>query len=217
MDFDPSTMPPREVYRLLIGGVLPRPIAWVSTVAIDGTRNLAPFSFFTVVCEHPPTLCFAPGRRPDGSPKDTLANIDATGEFVINIVGEDHLEGMSLSSAAVGPEVDEIALANLPTVASHVVQPPRIAGVPVAYECRLAQIVHVGGANAGAGSLILGTVVRIHVDPSVWENGRIDTDRARQIGRAAGDDYVRTRDRISLRRPTVDLDGTVHPFGPARS
>ena len=218
IDIDPATLSPRDAYRLLIGGILPRPIAWVSTIAPDGTCNLAPFSFFTVVCEAPPTICFAPARKPDGGKKDSLANVEATGEFVVNVVGEAQVSAMSHTSASVGPEVDEFALAGLVAVPSTVVRPPRVAGVPVAYECRLVQVVHVGGDAAGAGSLVIGSVVRVHVAAEAWRDGRIDIDVARQVGRAAGDDYVRTRDRFALRRPVVDADGTVrmpddHPRG----
>lgn len=218
IDLDPATLTAHETYRLLIGGILPRPIAWVSTVSPDGTRNLAPFSFFTIICEAPPTICFAPVRKADGTKKDTLRNIEATGEFVVNVVGEEHVPAMSHSAATVAPEVDEFTLAGLDVMPSTVVRPPRVAGVPVAYECRLSQVIHVGGDNPGAGSLVIGTVVRIHVAAEAWRNGRIDIDVARQVGRAAGDDYVRTRDRFALRRPVVEPDGTVrlpddHPRG----
>lgn len=209
IDLDPALLPPHDTYRLLIGGIVPRPIAWVSTVAPDGRRNLAPFSFFTAICSVPPTLCFAPGRTPGGGKKDTLANVEATGEFVVNVVGEAHAAAMSHTAATVAPDIDEFALAGLVAVPSTVVRPPRVAGVPVAYECRVAQVVHVGGDHPGAGSLVIGTVVRIHVAAAAWRDGRIDTDAARQVGRAAGDDYVRTRDRFAMRRPVVDPDGTV--------
>ena len=210
MDIDPKAIASRDVYRLLIGGVLPRPIAWVSTIAPDGTPSLAPFSFFTVVCENPPTLCVVPARRgSDGGRKDTLVNIEATGEFVVNIVGETLADAMNLSAAAVGPEVDEFALAGLETTPSVVVRPPRVTLSPVAYECQLDRIVHVGGEVPGAGSLVLGTVVRIHVADEAWDNGRILTDVARQIGRGSGDDYIRTTDRFRLARPVVAPDGTI--------
>ena len=104
---DVSDFNPSEMYFLLRDSIVPRPIAWVSTISRTGATNIAPFSFFTIICEAPPTICFAPVRKADGTKKDTLRNIEAPGEFVVNVVGEEHVPAMSHSAATVAPEVDE--------------------------------------------------------------------------------------------------------------
>jgi flavin reductase (DIM6/NTAB) family NADH-FMN oxidoreductase RutF len=201
MLFTPAEMPHRDAYRLLIGGIMPRPIAWVSTLSADGVRNLAPFSFFTVICPEPMTICFAQSRRRDGGKKDTVRNVEETREFVVNIVGESLAEQMNLTAAELAPEDDEFLFAGLAAAPSATVRPPRVRDAKVAYECTLDQVVHVGGAKEGAGSLVIGTVLRIYVSDDVWTGSRIDTDALAPIGRCSGDEYTRTRDRFSMIRP----------------
>jgi len=206
--FTPIDMPHREAYQLLIGAIMPRPIAWVSTVSATGQRNLAPFSFFTVVCPEPMTICFSPSRRHDGSKKDTLRNIEETGEFVVNIVSESLAEQMNLTAADLPPDGDEFSFARLDASPSDVVKPQRVADAKVAYECRLDQVVHVGGPKDGAGALVIGTVMRVYVADEVWTGSRIDTDRLAPIGRCAGNEYVTVKERFSIVRPG-------NPGGPA--
>ena len=202
MIFDPSTMPWRDAYKLLIGAVLPRPIAWVSTRSADGQPNLAPFSFFNVVAADPMTLSFSVMRRgSDGSKKDTVRNIEATGEFVVNIVSEPLAAKMNASSAEVPYDVDEFLVAELTAMPSEAVEAPRVGESLVSYECTLLDMLDVGGAKPGAASLILGTVVRVHVADSVLDNGRIRLDVLQPIGRMAGNDYVRCTDLFALVRP----------------
>ena len=201
MIFTPAEMPHREAYQLLIGAVMPRPIAWVSTVSAAGARNLAPYSFFTVICPEPMTLCFAPSRRRDGGKKNTLLNVEETGEFVINVVSEALAEQMNLTSASLPPGQDEFTFAGLAAAPSAAVKPPRVAEARVAYECVLDQVVHVGGARDGAGSLVIGTVVRVYVADDVWRDGRIDTDALAPIGRCGGNEYTTVRDRFAMVRP----------------
>ena len=210
--FTPAEMPHREAYKLLIGAILPRPIAWVSTVSPRGVRNLAPFSFFTVICPDPMTICFAPSRRRDGSKKDTLRNCEDTREFVVNVVSEELAEQMNLSCADLPYEEDEFLFARLEPAPSVAVKPPRVAGAKVAYECVLDQVVHIGGSKDGAGSLVIGTVVRVHVADDVWTGSRIDTDRLDAIGRCAGDEYTRTRNRFLMIRPGNPGGPTVPDF-----
>lgn len=202
MILDPSLMEWKEAYRLVTGSVLPRPIAFVSTVSRDGVLNLAPFSFFTVVAADPLTLAFCPMRRDgDGAKKDTLVNIEATGEFVINIVSESFIKQMNETSASFPPEVDEFEVTGLTPLACAVVNPPRVGEAQVAYECKLQQVVEVGGGKPGAGALVLGTVERIHVSYDVLRDGRIDVDALRPVGRLGGAEYTRCTDRFSLVRP----------------
>ncbi|HWI65743.1 MAG TPA: flavin reductase family protein [Symbiobacteriaceae bacterium] len=203
---DPGTMPWRDAYRLMIGSIVPRPIAWVSTVSKEGVRNLAPFSFFTAVAAEPMTICFSPMRRgTDGARKDTLVNIEETGEFVVNIVSESLAEAMNRTSAEFPPEVDEFQVAGLTPIASTTVKPPRVGESLVAYECRLLQVVHVGEAKAGAGALVLGIVQRLYVADQALDpdHGRIRLDVLQPIGRMAGMDYLRCTDRFTVDRPTT--------------
>lgn len=203
MIVDPSSMPWRDAYKLMIGSIVPRPIAWVSTVSKEGVRNLAPFSFFTVVAADPMTICFSPMRRgSDGGKKDTLVNIEETGEFVVNIVSEPLAERMNLTSTEYPASVDEFTEAGLTPVPSAVVSPPRVGESLVAYECKLLQVVHVGEARPGAGALVLGTVQRLYVADEAVEEGRIKLDVLSPIGRMAGNDYIRCTDRFTIQRPT---------------
>jgi flavin reductase (DIM6/NTAB) family NADH-FMN oxidoreductase RutF len=202
MIIDPGSLPWRDAYKLMIGSIVPRPIAWVSTISGDGVLNLAPFSFFTAVAAEPMTVCFSPMRRgSDGGKKDTLANIEATGEFVVNIVSEALVGQMSLTSAEFPPEVDEFREAGLTPVPSVTVLPPRVGESLVAYECKLLQVVQVGEARPGAGALVLGTVQRLHVADDLLDQGRIKLDVLKPMGRMAGNDYVRCTDLFALQRP----------------
>ena len=201
MTVDPETTDYKDVYKLMIGSIVPRPIAFVSTVSPEGIRNLAPFSFFTGVSANPPVVCFCPLRRPAGDPrKDTLRNIAATREFVINIVSEEFAGPMNACSADFPPEVDEFAVSGLTAIPSELVKAPRVAESHVHMECRLRLIYEVSGV-AGGGNLVLGDVVRFHVDDRYVDRFRIDPDRLRAIGRMGGATYARTMDRFDLVRP----------------
>jgi flavin reductase (DIM6/NTAB) family NADH-FMN oxidoreductase RutF len=202
MIIDPATKDPFDVYRLLSGAILPRPIAFVSTLSTQGVRNLAPFSFFTVISADPPIVCFCPmvrgGERPK---KDTLVNIEATGEFVVNIVSEDFAAKMNLCAGEYLPEVDEFELSGLTPVPSDVVKPARVKESRVNMECKLHQIVHVSPKFLG-GSLVMGEVLRFHVQDSIINQiCEIDADQLDAIGRMAGPVYVRTKDRFEMVRP----------------
>ena len=199
--FDPADHSPGEIYKLMIGAIVPRPIALVSSVDEANVRNLAPFSYFTACSSNPPVVVFCPILRPlPPTAKDTLRNIMATREFVVNIVSEEFVERMNATAATVGPEVDEFALSGLTPIASDLIKPARVAESHVQMECRLLQIVQVSD-KPGGGSLILGEVKRFHVDPDLIENFRIDPDKLRAVGRMAGSTYVRTTDRFDLERP----------------
>ena len=201
MIVDPGAADPRNVYKLMIGAIVPRPIAFVSTISPDGILNLAPFSFFMGVCANPPVIAFAPTIRPtDGRQKDTLNNIEATREFVVNIVSEEFAEKMKQCSGEYPPQVDEFAVSGLTPVASDVVKPPRVAESKVNMECRLFQLVRISEKPLG-GSVVLGEIVRFHVDDALIDDFRIDPDKLRAIGRMGGSGYARTRDRFELVRP----------------
>lgn len=202
MIFDTEHMDHAEAYKLIIGSVLPRPIAFVSTRSAAGVDNLAPFSFFTVVCANPLTICFSPMRRgPGAEKKDTLVNVEQTGEFVVNVVDEAFVAAMNACSADYGPEVSEFAACSLTAAPSEVVAPKRVAESPIAMECKLHQVVEVSD-RPGGGSLVIGTVVRMHVRDDLYANGKILTTW-HPIGRMAGATYVRTQDTFELPRPTL--------------
>lgn len=201
MVIDPEAAGTQNIYKLMIGIIVPRPIAFVSTLSADGVRNLAPFSFFTAVSANPPVIAFSPMvRGSDGQQKDTLRNIEETREFVVNIVSEGFAEQMNLCSGEYPPEVDEFALSALTPVASDLVKPPRVAESKAQMECRLVQVVHVSPKPLG-GSIVLGEVVRFHVSEAVLDGYRVDPDLLNAIGRMGGPTYVRTGDRFNLERP----------------
>jgi flavin reductase (DIM6/NTAB) family NADH-FMN oxidoreductase RutF len=198
---DPAQITPNDIYKLMIGMIVPRPIAFVSSIDAEGVRNLAPFSYFTACSSHPPVVCFCTSVRSDPRPyKDTLQNIKATGEFVVNIVSEEFAAQMNACSADVPPEVDEFELSGLTPLSSDLVKPPRVAESKVQMECRLRQIVPVSDMPGG-GILVLGEVLRFHVLDELLNGYKIDPDKLNAIGRMGGPTYVRTHDRFDMPRP----------------
>ncbi len=199
--FDPSQIAANDIYKLMIGMIVPRPIAFVSTVDAAGVRNLAPFSYFTACGSNPPVVCISTAIRSGPRPyNDTLENIKATGEFVVNIVSEEFAAQMNATSASVPPDVDEFELSGLTPLASDLVKPSRVAQSKAQMECRLHQIVSVGD-RPGGGILVLGEVLRFHVLESLLDGYKIDPDKLNAIGRMGGSNYVRTRDHFEMQRP----------------
>jgi flavin reductase (DIM6/NTAB) family NADH-FMN oxidoreductase RutF len=203
--FDPAGCEPRQIYKLMTGIIVPRPIALVSTIDANGITNLAPFSFFSGVGSVPPTVLFCPVLRPSdsgepGGRKDTLRNVEATGEFVINVISEALASASNAAAAEVAPEVDEFQLAGLTPLASDAVRPPRVAESPAQMECRLLQVIYTG-REAASGVVVLGEVVRFHVRHDLVDDFRVDPAGLDAVGRMAGNTWVRTRDRIELLRP----------------
>jgi flavin reductase (DIM6/NTAB) family NADH-FMN oxidoreductase RutF len=198
---NPSEHDYRDIYKLMVGVIVPRPIAFVSTISADGVRNLAPFSFFTGISANPPVICFSPMvRGSDGTRKDTLLNIEAVKEFVVNVVSEDFAEKMNICSAEFPPEVDEFEMSGLTPVASDLVKAPRVQESHISMECRLVEIVEVSAKPLG-GSLVIGEVLRFHVDDALIENYKIDPDKLDAIGRMGGPTYTRTTDLFDMVRP----------------
>jgi flavin reductase (DIM6/NTAB) family NADH-FMN oxidoreductase RutF len=203
--FNPAECQPRQMYKLMTGMIVPRPVALVSTVSREGVANLAPFSFFCGVGSNPPTVLFCPSLRPGASagsvePKDTLRNVEETGEFVINVVSEAISAAANASSAEVPPQVDEFVLSGLTPIASQAVRPPRVAESPAQMECKLLQVIYTGHAP-GSGVIVLGEVVRFHIQENLFDDFRINPAGLDVVGRMAGNTWVRTRDRIELIRP----------------
>jgi flavin reductase (DIM6/NTAB) family NADH-FMN oxidoreductase RutF len=202
MEIDPSGLSTPELYKVLTGSILPRPIAWVSTLDPAGQANLAPFSFFTVASVNPPVLCFAPLLDDNRAEKHTLANIRQTGEFVVNIVSCDLVEPMNQTSAPYPPGVSEFSHAGVTPQASTLVRAPCVREALIKFECTLQQIIGFGSGPM-AGNLVLGQVCRIHLHPDLYRNGRVDGQLLDCVGRLAGNYYTTTRDRFELARPRL--------------
>ena len=200
MIINPSEHEYNNIYKLMIGCIVPRPIAFVSTISPEGIRNLAPFSFFNGVCSNPPIVLFSTVIRKDGKHKDTLNNIEATKEFVVNIVSEDFAEKMNICSTEFPPEVDEFKQSGLTPIPSDLVKPPCVKESRINMECKLVQIVHFG-TESGGGSTVFGEVLCFHVADELFDNFKIDPDKLHPIGRMGGPTYTRTTDRFDLVRP----------------
>jgi flavin reductase (DIM6/NTAB) family NADH-FMN oxidoreductase RutF len=191
-----------DVYHWLIGIITPRPIAWVTTVDPEGRVNLAPFSFFNAFSGNPPVVVFSPTLRRDGGKKDTLRNVEATGEFVLNAAVESLAEKINLSSKDLPYGESEVDLTGLKLLPSEKVKPPRIAETPVTMECKLLQIVPLGKGPI-AGNLVIGEVLVMHIDDAVLDaKGRIDPRKLQTIARLGGDYYCRTSDLFTMKRPS---------------
>jgi flavin reductase (DIM6/NTAB) family NADH-FMN oxidoreductase RutF len=188
--------------------VVPRPIGWVATVSAAGVLNLAPYSFFNAVGEKPGYVVIASGGR-----KDSLCNIEETGEFTCSMATYDLRKHMNISSATVSPNVDEFELSGLTVAKSHYVRPPRVKESPAALECRLHQIVLLPGAGRYRAnySLVIGQIVGIHIDDRYIKDGMVDVGAMRPIARLGYMDYatVTAESMFSMNRPEVDADGTL--------
>jgi flavin reductase (DIM6/NTAB) family NADH-FMN oxidoreductase RutF len=180
---------PGKIYRLFSGSICPRPIAWVSTLDDKDNANLAPFSFFNVVSVNPPVLGFSPLLDGDGSPKDTVRNLEQMGECVVHISGEGLVQEMNATSAGLEHGDDEFVHAGLEKVTMPGVSVPRVAGAPVAFGCRLREIIRFGDQPL-AGNLVLAEVVSIHIDNAVWDGRHVSIEGLRPLGRMAGNDYA---------------------------
>jgi flavin reductase (DIM6/NTAB) family NADH-FMN oxidoreductase RutF len=201
MVIDPAEHDYRNIYKLMVEVIVPRPIAFVSSVSPEGVRNLAPFSFFTGISANPPVVCFCPMvRSSDGMKKDTIRNIEATREFVVNIVSEEFANQMNICSTEFPPEVDEFEKSGLTPIRSDLVKPPRVKESHINMECRLLQIVTVSSKPLG-GSIVFGEVLRFHIDNDLCENYKVDPDKLKPIARMGGATYTRTTDRFDLVRP----------------
>ena len=201
MIYDPSEHPLLETHKLMIGSIVPRPIAFVSTLSKDGLENLAPFSYFNGICSNPPSIMFCPARRGyDGKTKDTLNNIRDTEEFAVNIVSEDFAEQMVSTSTDFEPEVNEFEISGLTPEPCQKIAPPKVAEAKISFECKLNKIIPVGNEGPGGGFVVIGTIVLFHIDDDVYEDGYINLEKLRPIGRLAGNMYTRTTDKLEIIR-----------------
>jgi flavin reductase (DIM6/NTAB) family NADH-FMN oxidoreductase RutF len=201
MQVDLKSLPLREAYTWMIGTIVPRPIAWVSTISDQGIPNLAPFSFFQGVTANPPTLLFIPGNNRNGEKKDTVKNLEQIPEFVVNLVPASLAEVMNSSSADLPYNESEFDKFSVPSAPSSVVKPPRVANAPVSFECKVHSVIQVGNAPQNA-NIVIGTIELAHFDEDVLgPDGFPDPEKLDLIGRMGGNLYARTRDLFSLSRP----------------
>ncbi len=200
MIFDPEQLDRAALNSLINGLVYPRPVAWVSTLSATGAPNLAPYSFFNAFSFSPPTVAIGPGSR-SGVNKDTLRNIRETGEFVVSMVSEDLARLANATSGEFGPEVNEWEAMGVAGADSVAVRPRRVAASPAALECRLLQIVDLGPADQPTNSLVIGRVLRIHLDDAAWDGRQPRSEVLRLVGRMGGPEWCRTTDVIKLPRP----------------
>ncbi|WP_064094315.1 flavin reductase family protein [Rossellomorea aquimaris] len=191
MDIKPNTLQWQDAYKLMIGSILPRPIAFVSSLDEEGNANLAPYSFFTAISAEPMLVCFSPMRRgSDGSKKDTLANIEATKEFVINIVSEEFAEKMNDCAIEYDSTTDEFEEVGLTKKNSITVKPPGVSESKVQLECVLHEVLHFGN-HPGAGSLVIGKVECVRIEDQLYYDGKIDSEKLKPVGRLAGQMYTK--------------------------
>ena len=198
MIIEPENESPSLVYSTMIRAITPRPIAWVSTISADGVPNLAPFSYFNGVSTTPAALMFSAVNKPDGSKKDTVRNIEATREFVVNIVPHVLAEQMAVTAGDFNYEVNEFEKAELTQKPSQRVSAPSVSESPIQFECELLQIVNIG-EGALAANVIFGKILLMSIDESILnKDGKIDLSLADTIGRMGGRDYCRTIERFTL-------------------
>jgi flavin reductase (DIM6/NTAB) family NADH-FMN oxidoreductase RutF len=201
MIIDVSSTEVVAVYRALVSVVVPRPIAWVTTVDEKGRVNLAPFSFFNAFGANPPIVVFSPTLRRDGSKKDTLLNLEAVGEFVVNVAVESVAAQLNATSAELPRGQSEADYAHLTLVPSAKVKPPRVAESPVHLEGRVRQIMPMGDGPIAA-NLVIGEVVLIHIEERVLDaTGQVDPRKLAAVARLGGNDYCRTADLFQMDRP----------------
>lgn len=197
---DPQSQTERENYKLLIGSVIPRPIAFVTTMDENGIVNGAPFSYFNVVSSNPPMLSVSIQRK-NGARKDTANNIVTAEEFVVHIVDEDNLEKINETAASLPYGESEIDHAGLELIASDILQTPGIVEAKVRYECELVHTWQIKNDGVVTGDFFIGRIVRFHVDEAVYEAGKINYDVLKAVSRLAGHDYAKIGELLTMARP----------------
>ncbi|KGO83538.1 hypothetical protein Q763_02935 [Flavobacterium beibuense F44-8] len=198
---DPLNISQSEVYKILSGSVIPRPIGWVSTISENGVPNLAPFSFFNVVGEDPPHVMFST-VRPGDSNKDTLNNVLTTKQFVVNMATEDLAEAVNNSSASLPPDINEFDYAGVTQAPCSKVKAPRVLESPISFECELVHHYSLEGHKHGGATIMIGRVVMFHIDESVLlDNYKINPETYRPIARLAGSNYAKLGEIFSIKRP----------------
>ncbi|MDG6774223.1 flavin reductase family protein [Thiomicrorhabdus sp. ZW0627] len=194
-----------EIYPLLVGGIVPRPIAWVSTRSDDGIDNLAPYSFFTVASCNPPVLSVTQVNPGDRADKDTLSNLLQNGECVVNVVSSDLAEVMNASCADYPSQISEFEAVGIETDKSHQVSPLSVKQAKVRYECRLREVISITDQPAG-GKMMLLDVVGFYVNDDVYSDGMINSKKLDAVGKLGGNDYSKIQEQFALVRPVLDSE-----------
>ena len=201
MIIDPANQSFSENHKLMIGSIVPRPIALVSTISKGNIKNVAPFSYFNGVCSNPPTIMFAPARRGyDGKTKDTLNNIRETNEFAINIVSEEIVEPMVACSTDYSDEVDEFKISDFTPIQCDKILAPRVKESKVVFECKLNTVIEIGPSKPGGGFVVIGEIVLFHINDDVFKDGKIDLSLLNPVGRLSGNNYSRVFDSFEVKR-----------------
>lgn len=202
MKINPESLNNFQLHELFMSAILPRPIAFVSTIGDDGVFNLAPYSSFAPIGLMPALVCLHISWKTGGQKKDTLVNIESTKEFVINIVNESLAEAMNQTGLEYPPEVDEFTEVGLTPAKSEVVKPPLVAESPVNMECKLNQILEFGTVPSG-GHVVIGEVILVHVKDELWNGVDIDVSKLKPIGRLGAQLYCRMTDIFEMKIPTA--------------
>lgn len=203
VEIDPTTVSVPEMYKILIGAVTPRPIAFVSTVSSNGAGNLAPFSFFNAISSNPPTLMISVSRKPSGERKDTLRNIEETGQFVVNSANEWLIEPLVHCAASYPHGVDEMREVGLTPEPSLKVKPPRVKESAVSFECELLKLVEIGDGGRGSSVAVFGRVVMAHISKDAYVGGKVLTEKLKMIGRLGGTSYAKLGEFFDIPVPEV--------------
>ena len=200
MEFNPDTLEASAIYKLLTGSVIPRPIGWISTIDENGISNLAPFSFFNAVGEDPPHVMFSTVRG-NNTNKDTLNNVLATHQFVVNMVTEDLAEKMNSTAQAVVANIDEFELVGLTPIASTKIKPNRVKESPITFECEMVHHYFLEDHKQGGACIVIGRIVMMHIDESVLlDNYKINMENYKPIARLAGSNYSKIGEVFSIKR-----------------
>lgn len=197
MEFNLADLATTDIYKLMTGSVVPRPIAWVSTLSKDGSLNVAPYSYFNAVSADPPAIMFSTAQKDETSQKDTLTNIIASKEFVVNIVNQATAEAMNTTAIAAPHGVSEFELAGLTAAPSQSIKTPRVKESPIHFECELFDLYPIG-----QNTVVFGKILHIHVNDSVYQEPyKINTEALQPVGRLAGNSYANINELFTLERP----------------
>ncbi|WP_239615690.1 flavin reductase family protein [Cohnella mopanensis] len=201
MNIDPASQSERDNYKLLIGSIIPRPIAFVTTLSSKGVLNAAPYSYFNIVTANPPMISISVQRK-NGERKDTSRNAIETGAFVVHISDESYIGQINETAANLPPEESEIALAGLTPISSEKIAVPGVAEAKIRMECVLEQVIPLGGdAQSPACDLLIGRIVCFHMDETLYENGHIDPVKLAPVSRLAGNSYAKLGELFAIERP----------------
>ncbi|MEH7743669.1 flavin reductase family protein [Neobacillus drentensis] len=200
LSIEPTSMSERENYKFLIGSIIPRPIAFVTTISKDGVLNGAPFSYFNIVSSNPPMISLSI-QRSTGRQKDTARNIIESKQFVVHIVDEQNVEKINKTAASLPPDQSEIELANLTPVDSVKISVPGVKEAKIRMECTLEHSLELGGLDTSGCDFIIGKVVQFHIDNDIYENGRIDPKGLAAVSRLAGNNYAKIGEIFEIERP----------------